>query len=90
MQPLIWEGMGRLVPVRGYVERWAATPWETLEVNHLDRCSLLKDLAAEGALITKGVLAMVMSALRQQVPATDPAGVVPFDCPVLHIRAIGA
>jgi hypothetical protein len=51
---------------------------------------LLKGLAADGVPITAGVLATVKSALRHEFHATDPAGVVPFDCPVLDVTAIGA
>jgi xylulose-5-phosphate/fructose-6-phosphate phosphoketolase len=90
VQPLVWEALGRPIPVQGYVERWAATPWETLQANRLDRGSLLEGLAAAGMPLPDGFLAAVAAELRGRLnAASDLSGVLPFDPPVLQVTAIG-
>jgi xylulose-5-phosphate/fructose-6-phosphate phosphoketolase len=81
-KPLLWEGAGRIIPLRGYEERWAPTAWETLRRNGLDRISLLHALAGEGVDLPAGGLRAAAAA--QDVDGTSSLETVPrFDCPAL-------
>jgi xylulose-5-phosphate/fructose-6-phosphate phosphoketolase len=88
-QPVLWDGFNRVIPVSGYRERWAATAWETLRANGLDRVSMLSALAAEGVPVSGSIIERALEDTTKWLEtARDLAGVPPYEPPPLTCRPL--
>ncbi len=86
--PAMWTAVGRSFQVFGYIERWGATPWETLRANGLDRISLLSRLSEKG-LIPRKLLTSIICELGREGDSSFSGGVPTFACPKIEVTSLG-